>query len=253
MLRAPLTINDSGRGAAIWAPFRLWSLWRPGTTGFQGELLTGFDFFHGNLMARGATLAVRPRNEAAREDIVPAPVNLPEGQTRFPEVINRARDVTFVNHDAPGQPAQLASIETVGVGDWLWSGGLTQLPNALPGGLTGGRPAPIDNPEPLASRLRPLNLYATLAPGEMKTLHMEPVSAQNLGGGPLCAQILSHSNTGLELNVWAQRPAHSARERRWRMAAGARDGGQFSHFRLLVAKRAETDVRRAATRFDHFL
>ena len=194
VLRAPLTINDAGRGSAIWAPFRLWSSWRPGNG--------GFDFFHGDLMARGATLAIRPDANGSQTVIVPAPVTLAEGMTRFPEIINRAADVSFADHDAPGQAQQLTSVETVGVGDWLWSGGIVQLSNATAVGLTGGRPAPIGNPEPIESRLRPLNLYASLAPGELKTLHMEPVSAQNLGGGPLCAQILSHTRGGLELNVW---------------------------------------------------
>lgn len=194
VLRAPLTLNESGRGAAIWAPFRLWNFWRPGHT--------GFNFFHGNLMSRGATLAIRPMTEDTKNDIVPAPANAAEGITRFPEVVNRAGDVSFVNHDAPGQNVQLTSIETVGVGDWLWSNGIAQLSNASGSELTGGRPAPIPNPDPVESRLRPLILFSALAAGEMKTLHMEPVSAQNLGGGSLCAQILSHTKTGLELNVW---------------------------------------------------
>lgn len=191
---AHLTANDAGRGTAIFAPFRMWTNWRPGQT--------GFDDFHGNLMARGATLAVNQNALGPVSDIVPASSNTTDGITRFPEIVNRANDVTFVDHDAPGQPLQLASVETTGVGDWLWSGGIAQLPNVQNVALTGGRPAPIENPSPLENRLRPLRLYVAAAPGEMTNMRMEPISVQNLGGGPICGQVVSNTRAGAEVYLW---------------------------------------------------
>ena len=191
---AHLTANDAGRGTAIFAPFRMWTNWRPG--------YIGFDDFHGNLMARGATLAINQNALGPVSDIVPSSINTPQGSTRFPEIVNRAHDVTFIDHDAPGQPLQLVSVETTGVGDWLWSGGIAQLPNAQNVALTGGRPAPIPNPSLLEGRLRPLRLYAAAAPGAMVNMRMEPISAQNLGGGPVCGQVVSNTRAGAEIYLW---------------------------------------------------
>ena len=191
---AHLTANDAGRGTAIFAPFRMWSNWRPG----HG----GFDDFHGSLMARGATLAISRNAQGTIADVAPANTNTPQGVTRFPEIVNRPNDVTFINHDAPGQPTQSVGVETTGTGDWLWSGGIAQLPNAQNVVLTGGRPAPIENPSPLESRIRPLRLYIAAAPGEMINARMEPVSAQNLNGGPLCGQVVSNTRAGAEIYLW---------------------------------------------------
>ena len=191
---APLTANSAGHGTAIFAPFRMWTHWRPGQT--------GFDEFHGGLMSRGATLAISGNALGPIYDVTPANANTTEGLTRFPEVINRPLDVTFIDHDAPGQPLQLTSIETTGTGDWLWSGGITQLPNAQGVALMGGRPAPIENASAFESRTRPMGLFAVVAQGEMTNLRMEPISAQNLGGGPLCGQVVSNTRAGAEVFVW---------------------------------------------------
>ena len=191
---AHLTANDAGRGTAIFAPFRIWTNWRPG--------YIGFDEFHGNLMARGAALAVNQNAAGAVTEIVPTSVNTPAGQTSFPEIVNRAGDVTFIDHDAPGEPLQLASIETTGAGDWLWSGGIAQLPNTQNVVLIGGRPAPIPNPSQLEDRLRPLRLYVAASQGEMVNMRMEPISAQNLGGGPICGQVISNTRAGAEVRLW---------------------------------------------------
>ena len=194
VLRAPLTVNSAGRGYAVFAPFRMWSSWLPG----QG----GFDGFHGDLMARGAALAVARNAQGLVADIVPPSTNATPGTTRFPEIVNRAGDVTLLNHDAPGQPLQLVSVETTGAGDWLWSGGIALLPNSQSTYLLGGRPAPVENASSLESRIRPLGLFAAVEAGEMRGLRMEPISAQNLGGGPLCAQVLSNARAGAEVYLW---------------------------------------------------
>ena len=191
---AHMTANDAGRGTAIFAPFRIWANWRPGQV--------GFDDFHGSLMARGATLAISRNALGPVNDVMPANANTPEGITRFPEIINRPNEVTFTNHDAPGQAPQLASVETTGAGDWLWSGGITQLPNAQNVALTGGRPTPVPNPSSLESRIRPVRLYVAAAQGEMVNMRMEPVSAQNLNGGPMCGQVVSNTRAGADIYLW---------------------------------------------------
>ena len=191
---APLTANGAARGTAIFAPFRLWSNWRAGNFGFND--------FHGDLMSRGATLAISGNALGQIFDVTPDSSNAATGVTNFPEVINRPLSVTFVDHDAPGQPLQLSSVETTGTGDWLWSGGITQLPNAQGVALTGGRPAPVENASSFESRTRPMGLFAAVAQGEMTNLRMEPVSAQNLGGGPLCGQVISNTRAGTEIYVW---------------------------------------------------
>ena len=194
MWSAPLTVNEAGRGTAIFAPFRMWTNWRPGHT--------GFDEFHGGLMSNGATLAINGNALGRIFDVMPSNANTAEGITRFPEIVNRPLDVTFIDHDAPGQPLQLASVETTGTGDWLWSGGITQLPNAQGVALTGGRPAPIENASSFESRTRPMGLFAAVAPGEMTNLRMEPISAQNLNGGPLCGQVMFNTRAGAEVYLW---------------------------------------------------
>ncbi len=191
---APLTANSAARGTAIFAPFRLWSYWRPGNLGFND--------FHGDLMSRGATLAISGNAQGQIFDVTPDSSNAATGVTRFPEVINRPLNVTFIDHDAPGQPLQLSSVETTGTGDWLWSGGITQLPNAQGVSLTGGRPAPIENASSFETRTRPMGLFVSVAQGEMTNLRMEPISAQNLGGGPLCGQVVSNTRAGAEVFVW---------------------------------------------------
>ena len=191
---APMTANGAARGTAIFAPFRLWSSWRPGNLGFND--------FHGDLMSRGATLAISGNAQGQLFDVTPDSSDAALGATRFPEVINRPLNVTFIDHDAPGQPLQLSSVETTGTGDWLWSGGITQLPNAQGVALTGGRPAPIENASSFETRTRPMGLFAAVAQGEMTNLRMEPISAQNLGGGPLCGQVISNTRAGAEIFVW---------------------------------------------------
>ena len=155
---APLSANDAGRGTAIFAPFRMWTNWRPG--------YTGYDDFHGDLMSRGAALAIVGSDAAGPlYDVTPSNSRTVEGVTRFPEIVNRPTDLTFIDHDAPDQPLQLASVETTGTGDWLWSGGIAQLPNAPGVGLAGGRPAPIENASSLESRTRPMRLFSRTETG----------------------------------------------------------------------------------------
>jgi hypothetical protein len=187
-LRTELTVQRSGRGYAIFAPFRLWQFWRPG--------YTGFNEFHGDLIARGSTLAMRT------SAIVPQPMNQPEGQTLFPEVVNRAKQIALLNHDAPGQPVKYVAFETAGVGDWLWNGSISHFLNRTNVTLGAGRPAPISGANDFESRTRLIALFTQIPAGESAVMEMVPIAIQNLQGGPIAATATKLESPYLELNVW---------------------------------------------------
>lgn len=201
ILSTQLTLTNVGRGYALFAPFRLWNNWKPGQT--------GFDTFFGDLMGRGATTAL-----AGASSLVPSPVTATLGTTMFPEVVNRATGVTLTNHNAPGA-GQLATLQTSGAGDWLWSGGLALLTPGADYPTVGGRTAPVENPSEFEARARPVTLYATLPSGEARPLSMRPIAAQNLSGGSIAAQISEESARRLRLNLWPGSPAIVAAGDEW--------------------------------------
>ena len=189
VLSSQLTINSVGQGHALFAPFRLWSFWRPGQP--------GFDAFFGDLMSRGATVGL-----AGSSALVPSPVNAAIGQTLFPEIANRATGVTLTNHNAPGEAGQMAALQTASAGDWLWSGAIVHLSPRADFEFVGGRPAPIDNGSELEERARPVSLHAVLLPGQTQPMSMRPIAAQNLAGGPIAAEIVEESARRLKINCW---------------------------------------------------
>jgi hypothetical protein len=206
VLRAPVTINDAGRGYAIFAPFQMWAYWRPGNVGFDG--------FHGDLWARGASLAL------ATSSLVPSPALSIEGQTLFPEVDNRGSSITLTNHDAPGQQNKHASLQTTGTGDWLWSNAIVLLSNDWQSLLSSGRPAPIENPLEFEARPRPLALYTMLQAGESKSVQMIPIAVQNLSGGPLCAEVVKATSSEVEFNVWPNAGTINSTDVAWQPTLG---------------------------------
>ncbi len=233
---AGLSINSVGRGYALFAPFRLWSNWRPGHV--------GFDTFLGDLTSRGATVT-----QAGATSLIPAPLNAPFGTTQFPEIINRATSITLSNHNAPGGDAQLSAVQTAGAGDWLWSGALCYFTSdSTP--LAGGRPAPIANASARQSRARPLTLYSVVPVGESKSLLMRPVAVQNLSGGPLAAQIGEQSPRRLQLRVWPDSEAIAAANGQWQATIGA---GAPVRLTLATAPDAAKDDYQVAPRSRHRL
>lgn len=94
LLRSWLTLRPFGAGNAIFAPFRLWSLWRPG--------YPGFDQFHGDLFAHAAQIS-----HFGAQSLVPAPPGTPEGSTLYPEAINFQNAVVLINHSAAPNPPYL--------------------------------------------------------------------------------------------------------------------------------------------------
>lgn len=83
-----LTLRPYGNGFAIFAPFRLWSnSWVPGQPGYEG--------FHGDLLARSATLA-----HVGVQSLTSQPLGTPLGTTAFVEAINYPNAIALLNHDA---------------------------------------------------------------------------------------------------------------------------------------------------------
>ncbi len=188
--RVALTLARAGRGAFVFAPFRLWANWRSGQE--------GFDAFFGDLLARGSNLAV-PIGA-----LTPFPVGTSFGATVFPEVVNRPTSVSFLNHSASGQPSQSAAIDTTGTGDWLWSNAVVRMTNTSDAPLGVARPAPISVPDDLEKRARPLSIYVTVRAGERVRCQQRPISVQNRAGGGISAQIGVESPAVLSLNVWGE-------------------------------------------------
>lgn len=85
-----LTLRPYGNGFALFAPFRLWSSWHSGQMGFDG--------FHGDLLARGATLA-----HVGVQSLTSQPLGTPQGTTTFVEAINFPNAIALLNHDAAQQ------------------------------------------------------------------------------------------------------------------------------------------------------
>ncbi len=174
-------------GYFVFAPFRLWASWRPGQF--------GFDPLHGDILARGADLAV------SSDALTPFPAGTQLGMTRFPEIVNRDASITLLNHDASGGPQNVA-LDTTGSGDWLWSNAVVRMLPDSAAVLNGGRPAPVDKPQELETRTRALSLYAVTSPAQKLVCRMRPIAVQNLGGGSITAQILAEAPGSLSLNVW---------------------------------------------------
>ncbi|BCM94056.1 hypothetical protein IAD21_05953 [Abditibacteriota bacterium] len=188
-VRAQVTLSLSPveRGYFVFAPFRLWALWRPGQF--------GFDPFHGDILARGADLAV------STDALTPFPVGTQLGLTRFPEIVNRDTSITLLNHDAAGGPQNVA-IDATGSGDWLWSNAIVRMLPASAAVLNGGRPAPIESPNELEARSRALSLYTITSPAQKLVCRMRPIAVQNLGGSTITAQITTEESGSLALKIW---------------------------------------------------
>ena len=85
-----LTLRPYGNGFALFAPFRMWSSWFPGQLGYDG--------FHGDLLARGATLT-----HVGVQSLTSQPLGTPQGTTNFVEAINYPNAIALLNHDATAQ------------------------------------------------------------------------------------------------------------------------------------------------------
>lgn len=216
--RSMLTLNAVGHGYALFAPFQMWTFWRPGQL--------GFDAFHGDLMQRGAAIV-----QAGAGSLVPAPV--PNAPELYPELANFPNAIALLNHNqiqsdpAPAQPfispnvrsnaqinqhtpggsaptggGQQSVIQTSGVGNFLWSNAAcvfgaddnTVAPTA--------RPAPISEPTEFEKQPQLVTLYVNTKPQEMSVTRLLPIRAQNTQGGPLITHISDYLPQGVRIMLW---------------------------------------------------
>jgi hypothetical protein len=201
-LDAMITLKPVGEGIAVFAPFRLWATW--------GAAQTGYAQFHGDLFARGAAI-VQPNARA----FVPAPGgDIGEDGPVYPQMINYPSEIALLNHRAPrSDPAgeaieadwQYTQIQTPGVGEFLWSNALCLFP--ANGEVDAGaprRPIPVSAlmPDDFAARPRLVEINASVRAQNLSLLQLLPISAQNLGGGPVAATVTKNSAQQVGVAVW---------------------------------------------------
>jgi hypothetical protein len=252
VIRSQLLANTQN-GTAFWAPWPLWSSWKPGHR--------GYDSFHGDLFARNAALAAG-NSGAGAPSLVPQPLGAP-GPLWAP-VVNTARGVAFFNpspqlvpEDPPpaytqsnaavpprpgtsastspaprastsappdDEPLQLgtlaASVQTAGVGDFLWSEALALFDPSAPFGVAAGRPAPIENADEYENRAQPVTLQVLVRAGQLKMARLLPVRAQNLAGSHLLAHVARYDEARISLRLWPNAEAPTVRNNDFSVALG---------------------------------
>jgi hypothetical protein len=233
--RSTLTVHQHGRGFAVFAPFQMWPLWLPGQP--------GFDAFHGDLLARGAAIAqgsssLVPAPATGEGMIYPETVNLPNGvlllnhfappadtpmpdmpapdtsQTRTnsivvpslsssPPAATSKPSPTLPTVPAPVPNSLYSTVETMGVGQFLWRGGLCVFPavgQSLP--LSGARAAPVAGLAPEETQPQSVALHALVKPQQMSYFSLLPARAENLSGGPLSAYIALWTPRDAKFFLW---------------------------------------------------
>lgn len=202
-LDSNLTLRQQGAGYAIYAPFRLWSNWRPEHYGFAT--------FHGDLFARGSSVV--QLNAAA---FVPSPAG---GAPLYPQIINFPGAIALLNHapfdekpvDAPGvvesdlpqRSDGYSTVQTWSTGSFLWSDSVNLFGDSseMPRGFS-AHPAPIPSPDAYFSRPRLTTLYTSTEPQAVKILRLLPVAVQNLGGGYIAGRVTSYNPNSTKINIW---------------------------------------------------
>lgn len=117
---------------------------------------------------------------------------------------------------APGTLA--ASVQTAGVGDFMWSDVLALFDPSAAFGVVGGRPAPIEKPDEFEERAQAVTLQVLVAPGQASQARLLPIRAQNLSGGTLLAHGARYDEGGIKLTLWPNGTADSVSVR----------GGEYS-------------------------
>jgi hypothetical protein len=248
LLRSWLTLRPFGQGNAIFAPFRMWTLWHPG--------YAGFDQFHGDLMARGAQIS-----HLNTRSLVPAPAGVPDGAALYPEAVNFPDAVALINHnaapnppyagdastsaiapdDVAGQikalnaalaasPSQAAIVQTAGVEQFLWSNALCLFPVGAAPAPTLGRHPPVSDFGAISGdagfvvppTAHPVILHTFVPAQEMRVLRLLPIRALNPGGGPIGCRVREYSPQRIELRVWpnAQSAAPNKDNSDWLVTLG---------------------------------
>lgn len=108
---------------------------------------------------------------------------------------------------APGTLS--ASVQTAGVGDFLWSDALALFDPSAPFSVVGGRAAPIAEPDEWEERAQAVSLQVLVAPGQAARARLLPIRAQNLSGGTLMAHGTRYDEGGIKVTLWPNANANS--------------------------------------------
>jgi hypothetical protein len=194
--RAWLSGAPHGQGLAIYAPFRLWTNWRPG--------YRGFDEFHRDLMGRGAALTT-----ILNRSLFPSPNPSPGALQMFPEMINYPQGIVVINHTPPTPDAddkasaQMAAIATGSVGNFLWRNALCVFPSAGSMAALPTRPAPPGTPGDFVGSPTITQLFNWVNADKSELLQPVPVQLQLINGtNAVTGNLLEDSASKISIVVW---------------------------------------------------
>lgn len=193
--RTWLSAAPHGSGLAIYAPFHLWTHWRPG--------FHGFDEFHRDLLGRGAALTT-----ILNRSLFPSPDPAPGARRMFPEMINYPQGIALINHTPPmpdaGENAgtQMAALVTGTSGNFLWRNALCVFPadgsRPLP-----ARPAPQGTLADFAEEPVNTQLFSWVDADKSTFLQPVPVQLNPINGATaVTGNILEDSASKISIVVW---------------------------------------------------
>jgi hypothetical protein len=185
-----------GSGVAIYAPFHLWTYWRPG--------YHGFDEFHRDVLGRGAALAT-----ILNQSLVPSPNPAPGSLQVFPEIVNYPQGIALINHNPPAPDAdgksgaQMSALMTGSLGNFLWRNALCVFPAAGNAPTLPTRPAPAGTGDDFAGKPGVTQLYSWVAADKSTFLQPVPVRLQPINTTTaVTGNILADTAAKLSLAVW---------------------------------------------------
>jgi len=173
-----MTIHQFGRGFGIFAPFRLWSNWRP-----EGRL---YPEFHSDLCQRGALVALKNDPNLFPGSVVISAMS--EGVA----LANVAKEM------------QYAQVEAMGVNNLLFANALTQTWPLRMGAVSGfiGAGATISRlPQIRPATPQPVTLHVDLQPGELRYCPYLPVQLLPFEKSAM-ARITRYDSEAIELQVF---------------------------------------------------
>lgn len=194
--RVWLSAAPQGNGLAIYAPFHLWTHWRPG--------FHGFDEFHRDLMGRGAALTT-----ILNRSLFPSPNPAPGAPQMFPEMINYPQGIALINHTPPTQGAsdktgaQMAAIATGSMGNFLWRNALCVFPAAGSMPALPTRPAPDGTASSFTGNPGISELFRWVDADQSTLLQPVPVQLQPINGATaVTGNLLEDSASKISIVVW---------------------------------------------------
>lgn len=176
---ATLTVRPFGRGYGVYAPFRLWSHWRP-----ENDL---YPEFHSDLVKRGATISLN--NEPGL----------------FPSTVAVAAMRDGVSACNIASQKQYAQVDTIGIGNLLYSGALTAV-SPLQGRSAGVSLGFLETLPPFVASLerkvsQRVTLHLDLQPGELRYCHYLPIQLEPLEQFAM-ARVTNYKPERIDINVF---------------------------------------------------